>query len=87
MITKDKLITMIERYAVAKAALSIPTGDLYRGIAQDQFMRERKTLYDAINDLEARIKDAFFEGYDSKKYYYDDEITNVLEEWKKYNEN
>lgn len=71
---------LIDKYARDYAAVDIPTGELYRSIAQDQLLRCRKELYAALED---RIKEAFMEGYESVRYYYDDCLSDPDEEWER----
>ncbi len=54
---------LIDKYATAWAARDIPTGDLYRSIAQNQLIETRKELYDA---LEYVIETAFYRGYNTR---------------------
>lgn len=41
-------------------------------------------LQEAYSVLEERVKEAFYTGYQSAAYYYDDRISNPNEEWEKY---
>ncbi len=66
--------------------LSIPTGELYKSIAQSNYWKSKGELHGAIDALEAGIKDAFYAGYTARninEYLLDSEVDK---EWKKYNE-
>lgn len=77
MSLKDDLLAAVDNYVTAY---------LHSHISIEALTKYRQRILDVVIDMDAKVMDAFFEGYNAKHYYYDDEITNVLEEWKKYNE-
>lgn len=57
-----------------------------RDIANKRYYEAHQTLHVAIDELEAKIKDAFYAGYTTRninEYLLDSEVDK---EWKKYNE-
>lgn len=81
----ERIKLLADKMATEYSQISIPTGELYKSIAQSNYWKAKGELHGAIDELEARVREAFFDGYNAKRYYYEDEVTDSFEEWKKYN--
>lgn len=59
-----KLLT--DKLAMEYAQLSTPTGELHKAVVHSNYLRAKQELHDAIDAMNDRIRDAFFDGYASK---------------------
>ncbi len=76
---------LADKMAIEYAQIGIPTGELYKSIAQSNYWKAKGELHDAIDALDAKIKNAFYAGYTARninEYLLDSEVDK---EWKKYN--
>lgn len=75
---------LADKLAMEYAQIGIPTGELYKSIAQSNYWEAKGELHGAIDAHNDRIKDAFYAGYTARnfnEYLLDSEVDK---EWKKY---
>ena len=71
---------LADKLANRYAELDSPTGELYRSIVQSNYWKAKEELHEAIEELEAKIKEAFYVGYQS---VYNDRVSDPDEEWER----
>lgn len=65
--------------------LSIPTDELYKSIAQSNYWKAKGALHASIDVLDAKVKNAFYAGYNARSINEYLLSTEADKEWKKYN--